>query len=379
MADFDGRNQKSLTSVCLRVLLDDFLLRQYIANDSQIMQVICKNRVGVKLMKRSLVRLLSLIGVIALVIACSRTGVEHQSVSSSAALGTKSAGSKKPIILVSIAPQKYFVEQVAGKDTFEIVIIVPEGQSPHSYEPTPSQLLQMSKAVVWFTTGVEFEAVLIPKLKAIAPSLKCIDTTEGIQFRELEAHSDADHTEQTHSAEEQNELHDDHHDETGKDPHVWLGLSNAIVQSRIMSEALSQLMPEMQNYFSTNQAQFTNRIQELKGELYATAQAFPKKSIFVYHPAFGYLLDEIGFKQIPIEVDGKEPGTRELTAVINTMKQEDAQVIFVQKQFSSVAAKKIADAVGGQVVELDPLAYDWENNIRAIYSALTAALSRSGK
>ncbi|HQG39365.1 MAG TPA: hypothetical protein PLV76_00575 [Spirochaetales bacterium] len=77
-------------------------------------------------MKRSLVRLLSLIGVIALVIACSRTGVEHQSVSSSAALGTKSAGSKKPIILVSIAPQKYFVEQVAGKDTFEIVIIVPE-------------------------------------------------------------------------------------------------------------------------------------------------------------------------------------------------------------------------------------------------------------
>lgn len=312
------------------------------------------------------------------VASCSGTGAENQRNISSSSAGTNVKIKEKPIILVSIAPQKYFVEQVAGTDIFEIAVIVPEGQSPHSYEPTPSQLVRMSKAVLWFTTGVEFEAVLIPKLTAITPSLKLIDTTEGITFRELESHSDRDHAEDA-GTEKNSQLNETHRVETGKDPHVWLGLSNAVIQTSTICQALSDLMPDMQDVFHRNQAQFASRIQALKTELAAKTQTLLKKSVFVYHPAFGYLLDEIGFTQIPIEVSGKEPGTQQLNAIITAMKQEGAQVIFVQKQFSSLSAQKIAEAIRGQVIELDPLGYDWENNIRIIYNALISVQQSSGE
>ncbi len=329
-------------------------------------------------MQRLLTQWCIFIVAILAVVSCSGTGAEKQSQISNLSARTNNNKSEKPIILVSIAPQKYFVEQVAGTDTFEIAVIVPEGQSPHSYEPTPSQLVRMSKAVLWFTIGVEFEAVLIPKLTAIAPSLKLIDTTQGILYRELESHSDRDHDEAV-GIEKNSQQTETHHVETGKDPHVWLGLSNAVIQTSTICQALSDLMPDMQDVFRRNQAQFASRIQALKAELAAKTQVLQKKSVFVYHPAFGYLLDEIGLTQMPIEVSGKEPGTQQLTAIINAMKQEGARVIFVQKQFSSLSAQKIAEAIRGQVIELDPLAYDWEKNIRIIYNTLISVQQSSGK
>lgn len=265
----------------------------------------------------------------------------------------------RPVILVSIAPQKYFVEQVAGTELFDIEVIIPDGQSPHSYEPSPRQLVRMQQGVLWFTTGVEFEKVLMAKLTPLVPSLMFIDTTKGVTFRRLEAH---DHGHEDGDAGEE---------EGGLDPHVWMGIDNVSMQAGIISEALGKIIPERRDFFAQKLASFRDRLSALKADLAAATAGLAGKPVFVYHPAFGYLLDELGLKQEAVELEGKDPGARQVENIIKLMKDDGAKVLFVQKQFPSATAKKIADAVGGVVAELDPLSYDWENNLRTIASTLS--------
>ena len=158
--------------------------------------------------------------------------------------GTSTLGKGRPVILVSIAPQKYFVEQITGTELFDIEVIIPDGQSPHSYEPSPRQLERMQQGILWFTTGVEFEKVLMAKLAPLVPSLIFIDTTKGLTFRSLEAH---DHGSGDKDAEEE---------EGGPDPHVWMGIDNVGIQAGLIAEALGKVMPERAEFFAQNLVAF---------------------------------------------------------------------------------------------------------------------------
>ena len=124
----------------------------------------------------------------------------------------------KPVIAVSILPQKYAVDRIAG-DLVETIVLVGEGQSPHSYEPTPRQMSLLSSSSAWILSGTDFEQALIGKIKALYPNLLIIDGTQGVTFRLLEKHDHA----------EDEEMHDeDHHDEENTllyDKHTWLSYS----------------------------------------------------------------------------------------------------------------------------------------------------------
>jgi zinc transport system substrate-binding protein len=92
--------------------------------------------------------------------------------------------------------------------------------------------------------------------------------------------------------------------------------------------------------------------------------------VFVYHPAFGYFLDEFNIRQEAVETGGKEPGPRALNALIEKIRREKPAAIFVQAQFPAAAAKTVAEATGADVVALDPLSRDWLENIRVMGEAL---------
>jgi zinc transport system substrate-binding protein len=94
----------------------------------------------------------------------------------------------------------------------------------------------------------------------------------------------------------------------------------------------------------------------------------------VYHPSFGYFLDEFGIRQQAVETGGKSPGPRDLNRLIMLAKQERPAAIFIQSQFPVNAAKTVADAAGAELVSLDPLAPDWLANIRIMGEALKLAM-----
>jgi zinc transport system substrate-binding protein len=263
-----------------------------------------------------------------------------------------------PLVAVSILPQAYFVQRLAG-DRVGVLTLVGPGQSPHSYEPTPRQMADLSRAQAWFTIGGDFEAALLPKVESLYPRLKLVDTTRGIQYRSIESHG-----------------HDDEdaaHDGDDRDPHVWLGRDSVKVQIGHILDGLVDLDPDGASMYKANHAAFTAEIDALFEMLSVDLAALRGKPVFVFHPAFGYFLDEFGIIQEAVETGGKEPTQKALARLIEEAREEGAKAIFVQSQFPVAAARSVATAIEGAVVEIDPLSLDWMDNLRRIADALRTA------
>lgn len=271
---------------------------------------------------------------------------------------------EKPTVAVSVLPQSYFIERIGG-DRVAVLTLVGPGQSPHSYEPSPQQMTELSKAALWITTGVEFENALKPKIASLYPKLKIADGTKGITLRTLEAHS---HDEGSKEGGHEEEA------AGGKDPHVWLGRQGAKAMSAVVRDELSALMPAHAAEFSAAYDAFAKETDALFDEIAVSLAPLKGKPVFVYHPAFGYFLDEFGLEQEAVETGGKEPTAKALTALIKEAKEDGAKVVFVQTQFPVAAAKTVADAIGGAVIPIDDLAPDWAANLRRIGEALRAGV-----
>ncbi len=268
----------------------------------------------------------------------------------------------KPVIAVSILPQSYFVKKIAG-DRVSVFTLVGPGQSPHAYEPTPAQMTELAKAALWVTTSVEFENALKPKIAALYPRMRVADGTKAIVMRTLETHS---HEGEAGGAHEEAK--------GGPDPHVWMGRQGAKAMSAVIRDELSALMPESAAVFSANYEAFAQEIDGIFNGLAVSLAPFKGKAVLVYHPAFGYLLDEFGLEQEAVETGGKEPTPKALAALIRNAKKDGAKVIFVQTQFPVASAKTIADAIGGTVVPIDVLTADWAVNLQHIGEALQAGI-----
>lgn len=269
-----------------------------------------------------------------------------------------------PVVAVSILPQAEFVEKIAG-DRVKALVLVGPGASPHSYEPSPRQMSDLSRAAAWFGIGVEFERALLPKVKSLYPKMRIVDTSAKVVFRNLEAHDDAEATAPGHVDEQ-----------GGPDPHIWLGHEAVKIQLTAILEGLKALMPAFASEFTANHTAYVKEIDSVFAQLSTRLAPLRGKTIFVYHPSFGYFLDNFGIQQKAVEVGGKEPTQKTLALLIQQAKAAGARLIFVQKQFSPTAANTVAAAIGGRVVQIDPLARQWLANIRVMGEALASAMEK---
>jgi len=271
------------------------------------------------------------------------------------------AKASKPLVAVSILPQAYFVQRLAG-DRVEVLTIVGPGQSPHSYEPTPRQMANLSRAAIWFVNGVDFERGLEPKIRSLYPKLSIVNTTAKVSFRQLEG--------QHHEGEGQ---HKEAENEGGIDPHTWLGREAVKVQLAAMLEALVTFDPAGAAVYRKNHGTFVADIDAVFEKLAPALEPLRGTSVFVYHPSFGYFLDEFGIVQEAVETGGKEPTQKGLAALAAEAREDGARAIFVQAQFPTAAARTLAQAIGGVVLPLDALAPDWLANLERMGAALRKA------
>lgn len=268
-------------------------------------------------------------------------------------------GSEKLTVAVSIAPQAWLVEQLAGEDA-NIITLVRPGESPATYQPSDAQISAVMRAPVYFRIGVPFESG--PWFEAIRTSQRCrvIDTRRGITLRAMDARGH-EHEDAGPGTPENARAHDEH--AHGLDPHIWLSPSLLKTQARTMTEALSELAPARTTEFQGRLAQLEKKLDELDATLRRSLQPVRGGTFLVFHPAWGYFADAYGLRQVAIEIEGKEPADHELTALQELAREEGIAVVFVQPQISGNAAKAIAGAIGGRLETLDPLAADVEENL----------------
>lgn len=248
-------------------------------------------------------------------------------------------------VFVSIAPQKFLVEQVGG-ETVDVQVIVPNGTSPHSYEPTLRQIIAAKNGKIWFRIGESFETRLANALKH---RLVIVDQRDGIDLLPLSCSC--------------------HCDKEGHDPHIWLSPSLLKIQAAQIAETLTEVNPEASNLYTNNLEQLCSKLDTLNQEIYAKLLPKANQSILVSHPAFGYFCRDYGLTQLSIEMEGKEPTPKYLTNLLLKARSLKIKRVYLQKQYSTKGGERLAKDLKAKTIFLDPYAENVVENLRMIAEA----------
>ena len=89
-------------------------------------------------------------------------------------------------VFAGIPPLAYLVEQIGGEHV-KVDVLVQPGQDPHTFEPTPQQILALGRAAIFFKIDMPFESVLLEKVQEGNRRLMVVDTTAGITKRRMDA------------------------------------------------------------------------------------------------------------------------------------------------------------------------------------------------
>ncbi len=266
-------------------------------------------------------------------------------------------------VLVTIVPQAEMVESIGG-EYVDVTIMVPAGESPHSFEPTPEQMKKVSKALAYFKvgSGVEFEVVHMDTILEQNSDLHVFDCSENISVISFDEHyNEGDHEGEGHE---------------GTDPHIWTSPKNFKKMAEVVYNGLVKLDADHQEEFYTNYQAYITKLDNLNTNVSNLLQPYKNKSFMVYHPAWGYFGDTYNLKMIAIEDEGKQPGPAGIDAIITQAKEENITVIFVAPQFDTSNAETIADEIGGNVVFANPLMTNYEKTITKLAEDMVAGFEK---
>ena len=262
----------------------------------------------------------------------------------------------KPTITVTIEPLRYFTEAIAG-DKFNVVSIVPEGSSPETYDPTPQQMVNLNKSIAYLRIGyIGFEQSWISKLQENFPELSFYDTSAGVNLIHQQcSHSHGNNGEEKHAH--------------GIEPHIWNSTENAKIIANNICNALEEIDNRNSDYYQHKLDSITEIIERTDNEIRNIISG-AEKTFLIYHPALTYFARDYGLEQISIEEGGKEPSPAHLQSLIKLCREKNAKVIFVQQEFDMRNAETIAKELGVKVIPVNPLNYNWTEEMTNTAKAL---------
>jgi zinc transport system substrate-binding protein len=267
----------------------------------------------------------------------------------------------RPVVFVSIVPQKYFVDKISN-GLVQCLVMVPPGTNAHSYEPRPAQMALLSKSKAYFSIGLEFEGPWLPKFASIAKTIKIVRTDSLVP--KIAMQQNCGHTSDSLK-------NSGGHEHTGLDPHIWLSPALVKIQASTIAAALGEIVPLHRDTFLKNCDIFLREIDSLQQKISSilpcdSATLLHPKVFLVFHPTWGYFAKDFCLKQVAIEAEGKEPNPRLMKSILDTARSYRIHTVFVQPEFSRKSAEVIAHELGAKVLDADALAYDWPNTLLSV-------------
>jgi zinc transport system substrate-binding protein len=268
----------------------------------------------------------------------------------------EAAATGKLGVAVTILPQAEFVENIGG-DKAGVTVMVPPGASPHTYEPTPSQMAAITRAKLYAKvgSGVDFELAWMDKLIAQNKDMLVVDCSRGIELQPMTAGDEGEPA-------------------GSPDPHIWMSPRNAEIMVKNIADGLMQVDPGNRDYFEQNRDNYLQKLEQLDRDISEALSPVKNRIFMVYHPAFGYFAREYDLTMLTVETEGKEPTPAGLQNLIEQAKEYDIRVVFAEPQFNPQSARVIAQAINGRVILIDSLARDYIQNLRTLAGELARAM-----
>ena len=294
--------------------------------------------------KFGLMKRVSLYLTILFIISCGRKGTDSEGI----------------FITVSIAPFKYFVEEIGGGD-FNINVMVPEGADPHIYEPFPGQIDRLNKSAGYISNGyLGFEKIWLNRFYETNRTMKRLCLGDNIDPLISGNDLNADHLE-------------------GADPHYWVSPRCAVYMALSVKEFLTEINPVHKEVYDMNYQKLLSEINDLDKRAQEMFSDIPRRSFIIFHPNLAYLARDYGLHEISLEYDGKEPSPSRLKELIDIARKDKMGTIFVQREYDTKNAKALAAEIDAKLIIIDPLSEDWLESTSGIINSLFISLSESTK
>jgi zinc transport system substrate-binding protein len=253
----------------------------------------------------------------------------------------------KPVVLVSILPEKTFVEKISDVD-FRVEVLIPQGANPATYSLLPDQMKAISEAKTWFRMGyVGFELSWGERIGQVNPAMNIVDLSEGLELVT-------------------GEISGNPFMKPGVDPHTWLSPANVRIISRHILDELKLINPGKAEVYQENWVAFQKEIEQTELEIKEILWKTEGKKFITYHPSLTYFARDYGLTQLSIEQGGKEPTPARMAQLAETAKSEGLQAIFIQSDFDRELATVFAEEIKGKIIQIWPLNPAWSSNLKEI-------------
>ena len=267
-------------------------------------------------------------------------------------------------VVASIPPIASLVRAVGGEDV-DVVTMVAPGNSPHTYEPKPSQMKALARASLYVAVGVEFEKVWLPKFRQLNPRLAVLQLDENITKLPMLSHRHG------HEEEHGKHAHEEHGEDEGLDPHIWTSPANMRLFAARIAGALCEADAARCEGYRRRAAVLDADIAALDGRIRALLALLPPHTAFMsVHPSWGYYAHEYGLVQLAAEVEGKGPKPAQLAALIQRARKARVRTLLTQPEFSDAVARILARELGIPVLKVSPLDADWQGVLLRITEAI---------
>lgn len=265
----------------------------------------------------------------------------------------KTKPANRKLVTVSILPQKYLVERIAG-DYLEVNVMIPPGMNPATCDLSTTQLKKLYDSDLCFTVGyLPFELTHLYPVVEHLKDIRVVNHSKEVRLL-------------SGSCSHQ---HDENHEHGGIDPHIWLSPANVQTMVTTIYQTLAEHYPEQQEIFKANYEKLQQEIDDIANRAREVISLQPQKVFLIYHPALTYFAADYGLEQISIEDEGKEPNPTHLKQIIDLAREKNIHRIFIQSQFDISNAKSIASEIGGQIIQVDPLAENWMQEMNNLVNA----------
>lgn len=260
----------------------------------------------------------------------------------------------KPIVTVSIEPQKYLLEQITG-DRVDVRTLIANGANPETFDPTVNHIMNLAKSIGFLRMGnIGFEAAILDKVHGEHPDLPIYNTSLGIvPVTGTHSHGGMDHD--------------------VIDPHTWTSVKNAKIIAVNMLDAMTEIDPANSAFYRRNYERFAARLDSLDKAIVVKLAPHRGEAFMVWHPSLSYFARDYGLEQIPAgNADNKDVAIGALKGVIDHAADHDVKVFFYQKDLDSRQAEALSAQLNVEKVNINPLAYDWEKEITSIADAIAS-------
>jgi zinc transport system substrate-binding protein len=260
-------------------------------------------------------------------------------------------------VVASIFPLFDFAREVAGTDA-DVRMLLPAGVEPHTWEPTPTDILRMSRADVFLYIGPEMEPWAQRILRTVETdglwALAAMSVREPHGSNELRHTHEGSHDEDPHEPNEHRHAHKGPH---GEDPHIWLDLGLAADIVEEIGRVLSEMDPGNKSLYTQGAGRYAGKLKELDRQFAAGLRECESRTVVTGgHAAFGHLTERYHLDQVPIYgvSPDAEPSPRYLAEIIKTVRDKNVKAVFFEDLVNPRLAQVISEETGARLLVLNP-------------------------